>query len=338
MAPPPLVLQTTYAELLERCSAAAFDASFESGGAFTHKTINGRRYWYFQATVEGERTQHYVGPETPDLLKRIEAHRAARDDERERRTLVSTLVRSFGMPRPLREVGTIVEALANAGVFRLRAVLVGTIAYQTYSMMLGTKLSAALLQTADVDIAQFSNVSVAIGDHTPPMLDVLKKSDGTFRPVPTLHGEQVTSYAAKGGLRVDFLTPNEGRDTDRPQRLPALQTDAQALRFLDFLIRDPEPAVLLHGAGIYVNVPAPQRYAVHKLIVARRRPEGAAKRDKDMHQAEALFEVLLEKRPHELKSAWAEAYKRGKEWRKLLREGAGQLTTPLQEQFAALID
>ena len=83
-------------------------------------------------------------------------------------------------------------------------------------------------------------------------------------------------------------TPNEGADTDKPQRLSALQTDAQALRFLDFLIREPEPAVLLYGPGIYVNVPAPQRYAIHKLIVSRRRREGAAKRDKDLHQAEAL--------------------------------------------------
>src|SRR5205809_4845086 len=41
-------LQTTYAELLERCSSAAFGESFPANGAFIQKTINGRRYWYFQ--------------------------------------------------------------------------------------------------------------------------------------------------------------------------------------------------------------------------------------------------------------------------------------------------
>lgn len=337
MAPPSLVLQTTYAELLERSATAAFGASFASVGAFTHKTINGRRYWYFQSTVEGVRTQRYVGPETPELLEQIARHREALDDERERRSLVSTLVRSFGMPQPVREIGAIVEALAKAGVFRLRGVLIGTIAYQTYSSMLGTKLPIATLQTGDIDIAQFKNVSVAVEDRTPPALEVLKQADKSFRPVPTIHQQRVTSYRAKGGIRVDFLTPNEGRDTDKPQRLPALQTDAQALRFLDFLIREPEPAVLLYGAGIYVNVPAPHRYAVHKLIVSRRRPEGAAKRDKDVRQAEALLAVLVQKRPHELKAAWDEAYKRGKEWRKLLDEGAAQLSAPLQEKFARLI-
>lgn len=337
MAPPSLVLQTTYAELLERSATAAFDASFTSGGAFTHKTINGRRYWYFQSTVEGVRSQRYVGPETPELLERITHHKEALDDERERRSLVSTLVRSFGMPQPIPEIGAIVEALAKAGVFRLRGVLIGTVAYQTYSAMLGTKLPLAALQTGDVDIAQFRNVSVAVEDRTPPVLDVLKQADQSFRAVPTLHGQQVTSYRAKGGFRVDFLTPNEGPDSDKPQRLPALQTDAQALRFLDFLISDPEPAALLYGAGVHVNVPAPQRYAVHKLIVSRRRPEGAAKRDKDLRQAEALLVVLLQKRPHDLKAAWDEAYKRGKEWRKLLLEGAAQLNAQLQETFMPLV-
>jgi hypothetical protein len=195
-----------------------------------------------------------------------------------------------------------------------------------------------MLQTGDVDIAQFRNVSVAVGDQTPPVLDVLKAADKSFRPVPTIHGEQVISYAAKGGLRVDFLTPNEGPDTDKPQRLPALQTDAQPLRFLDYLIRDPEPAVLLHGSGVYVNVPTPHRYAVHKLMIARRRAEGAAKRDKDMRQVEGLLTLLLKKRRHELKSAWEEAHKRGKEWRRLLSEGLDDLNSPIREDLVALVE
>jgi hypothetical protein len=337
VATSPLIVQTTYAELLERSATAAFDATFSGNGAFTHKTISGRKYWYFQSSAEGARTQRYVGPETPELLKQIEQHQEALSDERERRSLASTLVRSFGMPQPIPAIGSIVEALAKAGVFRLRGVLVGTVAYQTYSSMLGEKLPVAMLQTGDIDIARFKNVSVAAGDQIPPVLDVLKEADKTFRAVPTIHGEKVTSYAAKGGLRVDFLTPNEGPDTDEPQRLPALQTNAQPLRFLDYLIRDAEAAVLLHGSGIYVNVPAPQRYAVHKLMIARRRPQGAAKRDKDMRQAEALLSLLLKKRRHELKDVWQAAYKRGKEWRRLLNEGLDDLSAPVRNELTALV-
>ena len=326
MPPPQLVTQTTYAELVDRCASAAFGASFPQDGVFIPKTIKGRRYWYFQSPSSEGRTQKYVGPETPELLKQIDRHKNARDDERERRALVSTIVRSLGLPRPNPEIANVTAALAKAGVFRLRAVLVGTVAYQTYSAMLGIKLPVSIQQTGDVDIAQFANVSAAVEDRTPPILDILKEVDKTFAPVPTIHKGHVTSYAAKGGLRVDFLTPNEGRNTDKPQPLQALQTDAQPFRYLNFLIYEPEPAVILHDAGIYVSVPAPQRYAIHKLIISRLRAEGAAKRSKDVQQVETLLDVLWQRRPYELKSAWEEAYKQGKEWRRLLIEGMSELT------------
>ena len=158
------------------------------------------------------------------------------------------------------------------------------------------------------------------------MIHVLKSADKTFREVPNITGYgSATSYVAKGGIRVDFVTPNEGPDTDAPQMLPALKTNAQPLRFLDFLIRDPAPAVLLHASGIYVHVPAPERYAVHKLILSLYRPAAIAKRDKDLRQAERLIEALAERRPGELKDVWEEAYGRGPHWRKYLLEGMRNL-------------
>lgn len=314
-------MQTVYAELVERCASTAFTDAFPPGGTFTSKTIKGRRYWYYQQTTGEGRAKRYVGAETPELLERIEHHKELHGDERERRALVSTLVRSFGLPRPQGEIGDIVAALAKAGVFRLRGVLVGTVAYQTYSAMLGVRLSANALSTEDVDVAQFENVSIGVKDEIPPVLEVLKGVDESFRPVPhTSDSRRTTSYRAKRGMRVDFLTPNEGRETDEPKALPAFRTDAQPLRFLDFLIYEPEQAVVLHGPGIYVYVPAPERYAVHKLIVSRRRRVGSAKSDKDMLQAEALIMVLADRRPYELKLAWEEANNRGKSWRWYLSE------------------
>jgi hypothetical protein len=339
MPAPPIVVQTIYAELLERCGGAAFDDAFIEDGAFTPKTIKGRRYWYFQTGTGGNRKQLYVGAETPELLERIERHQTVRSDESQRRALVSTLVRSFNLPRPNTEMGGIIEGLANAGVFRLRGILVGTIAYQTYMAMLGVKLSTSLIQTADIDIAQFKDVSVAIGDNTPPVLDVLREIDPTFRDIPsTFDGRHSTSYAAKSGVRVDFLTSNRGSGTDKPQTLPAFGTDAQSLPFLDYLIHEPEPAVVLHNAGIYVQVPAPQRYAIHKLIVSRRRPQGTAKGDKDLQQAEALLGVLAERRPYELKLAWQEAYARGKTWRQLLTEAISKLDPSVRDIMLKVTD
>jgi hypothetical protein len=138
----PLALQTAYADLLDRAGSAAFDDAFAEDGVFTPKTVRGRRYWYFQIPAKEGRHQRYVGPETPELLERIRHHKDARHDERDRQALVSTLVRSAHLPRPAPPIGDILAALAKAGVFRLRGVLVGTIAYQTYPAMLGRRLPA----------------------------------------------------------------------------------------------------------------------------------------------------------------------------------------------------
>jgi len=335
--PPSLILQTTYAELLDRFREAAFRDAFGEDGSFVSKSIKGKRYWYFQTNGEGGRRQKYVGPESPDLQERIARHRLARDDERERRALVSTLVRSFGLPRPTKEIGDIVEALANAGVFRLPGVLVGTVAYQVYPAMLGARLSQAILQTGDVDIAQFQSGSIAVEDQITPVLDLLRSVDQSFRPVPHIRENAVTSYTAAGGLRVDFLTPNEGRDSDVPKPLRALQTEAEPLRFLDFLIYDPEPAVLLHNSGVCINVPSPQRFAIHKLIVSRRRRQGDAKQDKDIRQSAALLDILCKKRPYETRSAWQEAYGRGRTWQKLLTEGVNSLPPETRDKLREVV-
>lgn len=332
MPPPTLVMQTNYAELLERCASPAFRESFPDDGTFTKKKVKERTYWYFQTSTEQGRTQKYVGPETPELLVQIAHHKETRDDERERRALVSALVRSFRLPRPKSEIGDAIEALAKAGAFRLRAVLVGTIAYQTYPAMLGVTLPNLSLQTNDIDIAQFEDVSIFVSDRTRSVIDVLQEADETFRPVPALHKGRVTSYVAKNGLRVEFLTPNVGKNSDTPKSLPALQTDAQPLRFLEFLIYEPNQAVILHGPGILVLVPSPQRYAVHKLVISQRRQQTNIKRDKDILQAEALLEILNQKRPYELGEIWNKAFEHGPKWRQPLTEAMTEIAASTRDK------
>ena len=66
-----------------------------------------------------------------------------------------------------------------------------------------------------------------------------------------------------------------------------------------------------------MQIPRPERFAIHKLIVADRRLEGtdSLKAIKDRLQAAFLIEVLAEDRPGDLQDALEDALSRGKSWR-----------------------
>jgi hypothetical protein len=322
--------QTLYSELAQRSLDAAFTAEFSTEGRFVTAQVKDRRYWYFDLpTGEGTKKRIYVGPaDDPEITRRVETFKDLKADIRESRKLVSTLVREAYLPRPERLAGDIVEALAVAGFFRLRGVLVGTVAYQCYSAVLGVRLPGTAMATGDADFAQFHSISVAVDDQMPPALETLKAVDPTFREVPhQAEPRSTTRYASRSGYQVEFLTPNRGSDdyTGRPTPMPALGgAAAQPLRFLEFLIHQPIRAVLLHGAGVPVLVPAPERYAVHKLIVANRRRldnDGTAKSRKDLAQAVAILDTMIEqRRAEDLADAFTEAVDRGPAWREALHK------------------
>jgi hypothetical protein len=230
--------------------------------------------------------------------------------------------------------GDVVEALAAGGLFRHRGVLIGTVAFQTYSGILGVRLPRAAILTGDTDVAQDYAISSEVNDSLSPILDLLQGVDPSFRAVPHRSGGAASSaFATKDGYRVEFLTSNRGSDDDidHPAKMPALGSAiADPLRFLDFLIRDPVRTILQHQSGVPVTVPDPSRYAVHKLIVASRRHtdgQGAVKRDKDIRQAALLFEALQQtRRASDLALVYNEAWERGPAWQEGIRAGAAMLS------------
>ncbi len=335
--------QTLFSELAQRCFDDAFLRDFSPDGWFVTVTVNKRAYWYFDMPDgAGGKKRSYVGPaDDAEISDRVERFKDMKADFRGRQKLVSTLVREAYLPQPNAIAGDVVEALANDGLFRLRAVLVGTTAFQAYPGLLGVRFAELTLQTGDADIAQFHSVSAAVEDSIPPVLKTLRDVDTSFREVPHRNGSaQTTQFRAKSGFMVEFLTPNRGSDEneDQPARMPALGgAGATPLRFLDFLIHQPVRSVLLHRAGIPVLVPAPERFAVHKLILASRRQFDGSSLDKiakDKSQANSLIEALLHLRRHvDLTQAYAEAWHRGKAWREALGR---TLTTLAPEEYDRL--
>lgn len=327
MPPYPTTILAIYSELVQRLQD---DEILRIGGNPTRRTIKGRAYWYAITYVGRKQVERYLGPDGEEMRRRVEGLREQKQSlkqrEKERGKLVRML-REAGLPSLDMLTGKTLSALSRAGVFRLRAVLVGTHAYRCYPAILGVDLQEARAVTQDIDIAQFYPVSVAIDDHVDPGIQEALQTVGGFQERPSLYPGKPTSWKdTESGTAVELLTPNQGQDSDAPMELRALGVYAQPLRFLDYLIHEPLPAAELYRYGVLVNVPQPARYAVHKLIVAVRRGPGSRdKAAKDIRQAAELIEILAEIRPDELQDAWAEANGRGPHWTKAIGDGARRL-------------
>ncbi|TCS13559.1 GSU2403 family nucleotidyltransferase fold protein [Caulobacter sp. BK020] len=323
----PLSAHTSYAELMERLRLARF-GEYPVGSTFVSKTVKGRLYWYVQMPTGGahSRRQIYAGPDSEALRERIARHGEHRADVDDRRRLVAAIVAS-GAPRPDRTSAQIIQALAEAGVFRLRALLIGTVAFQTYAAHLGVRLPVSSLATLDLDIAQDFGIASNLDETLDrPILDILRGLDPRFSPVSyAFDSTRTTSYALGERYRVDVLTTNRGAPRDTPSYLPTLGSDAVPLPYMDFLLREPVETAVLQGAGVLVNVPAPARYAVHKLIVSRDRKVNPEKGLKDRLQATQLIQALAQDDPFALREAYGEARDRGETWRKLLDEAISLL-------------
>ncbi len=210
--------------------------------------------------------------------------------------------------------GALLNAFANAGVFRLGGTLVGTQAFRLYEGELGLRFEFdQTAQTDDIDVASFERLSLALDDEaSPPLQSILK--DFSFELAPQLQDKEAWRWRqTRGDLLVEFLTPSFD-DAEGVRPLAALKVRAQALHHLNFLIADPIVAAVPYRRGVLVQIPRPERFAIHKLIVADRRKDVRLKAVKDRGQAAFLIEALTEDRPDDLADAYRDAASRGPRW------------------------
>ncbi|MDF1485411.1 nucleotidyltransferase domain-containing protein [Ramlibacter sp. H39-3-26] len=340
----PLSAQTAYAQLRDVATAVGLERSITHlHGSFSKKTVKGTAYWYFAfRDIDGQVRQLYVGPDSDAVRAAVEQARGspARPDA----TLVPlaksavALGCAGALPKHLRAV----RRLAEYGFFRAGGVLIGTHAFIAIGNMLGLRWRAAD-RTTDVDFAHAGkNISVALPANV--QIDVhgaLASFEQGFIPLVQLGGDAGASYRRSGDaeFQLDFLTSprltDGGSDIDKPVRISNLNVALQPLRFMEFSLEQVEPAVLMdrNGASAMVTVPAPARYAVHKLLVVGERAGALrTKAHKDVQQAAALIEHMLQAQPDALHAAWQDALARGPDWRRRAEEGRAAL----QRAFPAI--
>lgn len=308
--------QAAYHDL---CRLLMDDAASDIIGTPQKLMRNGKGYWYDRHRVGSAVKNRYLGEDSPDMAARMARHAElatqskARTEEKLR--LVRTL-RAEGLASMDRTTGSLMLGMERAGVFRLGGTIVGTQAFRLYEAELGIRLGATdLTQTGDVDIAQFERLSLALGDRVEEDLaETFRALD--FDPVSGIRTTSVWKWRqTTSAAMVEFLTPSFRPEEDI-RELPALGVAAQSLHFLNYLIAEPIKAAALYRSGVLVQIPRPEAYAIHKLIVADRRagPDQIKSR-KDRAQAALLIAALAEDRPDELREACADAMDRGPQWR-----------------------
>jgi len=323
-----LPTQTAYARLFDLLLTSQV-GDIASGASLVSKTIRGRRYWYAQRLEGGKKRQTYIGPETPEVADLLDRWRRARRQGASRAELVA-MARAGGAYLVGAAEARVLERLS--GVFRIGAVLVGSHAFAVLGNTLGVRWQDAMVRTEDVDIAHDHRIAVALSRDAVPV----NLRDALEDPIPRLSvlnpTAPATSFQIRGTeIQVDLLTPLLGRARQGPIHISALGVAATPLRFLDYLIEDTQPAAVLGGQGVLVNVPRPGRFAFHKLIVASRRGAGAmgVKAAKDRAQASALLSLLMSDLPGEVTLAWKALAGRGKAWVDAVRRSVARLDRDL---------
>ena len=293
------------------------EAVAELRGTPTRVVRNGKVYWYDTFRVGSDVRKAYIGEDGDEIRARLARHGelvARRGEAQASRARKIRILRAEGFLGVDASTGALLNAFAQAGVFRLGGTIVGTQAFRLYEGELGLRYDFD--QTAQTDdIASFERLSLALDDEaSPPLQSILK--DFSFEAAPQLQRNEAWRWRqTRGDLLVEFLTPSfDEAESVRP--LAALNVQAQALHHLNFLIAEPIAAAVPYRRGVLVQIPRPERFAIHKLIVADRRKDGpySLKAVKDRGQAAFLIEALAEDRPDDLVEAYRDAAARGPRW------------------------
>jgi len=236
-----------------------------------------RRYWvreYIRA--DGRKVDEYLGTEAP-----LDAVRAEIELAKALAAGSSTL-RVFGYQRIERKPAAVLAALFNRGLGRAGLALVGSHAYGALLNDLG--VIAPGYRTQDLDVARAQPLALALPEGT-TFRDILNESGMEFVAVPGMPSHRPSA---------SFKLP-----------VKELGAHAQAIPLLDFLIEEPVDAVVLSpNQVIPVRVPAPERFALHKLFSSQSRKSDRDKVRKDLEQAAVIAAALEEDAPGALVDAF----------------------------------
>jgi hypothetical protein len=324
-----LSAQTAYAELLDQTQA--FELTNALGGlvgAFHKRTLKGHEYWYFAyRDIDQKLRMAYVGTDGERIQGLVARFGASRQDKPLAPPARMAIAAGCAPVAP--KHFRIIKRLSEYGFFRAGGILIGTHAFLAMGNMLGVRWHDGAA-TLDVDFAHpGQNVSLALpADIQIDVHGALESLEMGLLPISQFNGKVGAQYRNPKGseLRLDFVT-SMTRD-GLPVAMPKLNLSLQPLKFMEFSLEQPIQGCVFSNLGsCIVNLPAPERYAVHKLIVHGERPASQrTKSSKDLLQAASLISYFLKNGQSDLfNAAWRDAIYRGKGWREHAESGSDAL-------------
>lgn len=321
----PVSAQTAYAELAEQTRAFELTNALAGlVGSFQKLTRKGQNYWYFAyRDLDRKVRMVYVGPDDERVRALVKRFAQVRRDKPLAPQAQAALALGCALTAP--KHFRIVKRLSEYGFFRAGGVLIGTHAFIALSNLLGVRWVTGAA-TLDVDFAHAGrNVSVALpADLRVDVHGALESLEMGLLPMTQFDGKVGAQYRnpVDQELRLDFVTSASRRG--KTVVMPDLNLALEPLKFMEFSLQGTTQGCLISRTGACtVNLPAPERYAVHKLIVYGERPVAErAKATKDLLQAASLANYFAQSgQTDAFNTAWRDALGRGKGWRTRVLKG-----------------
>ena len=245
-------------------------------GSVSAKKI-GRSTYYYHQWREGKKVRSVsLGTKAPpDLIEGINRRKLL---ERQRKDIldnIAVIAKAIDTQRVTVEEIIKVFSQNNVGV-----VLIGS--YYLPILKESTGFNLPTIKTQDIDFlvkVPYQGKEIDIGFLLKPIgFSIGFNPDGS-------------TYFTNGIFKVEFLTPEKGRGTDKAIFIKPLKIKAMPLRYLQMLF---DQQIKIEKEGYTYMIPSPWAFAYHKILVSKKR-KIKDKKEKDILQTNALLREIFKR-------------------------------------------
>lgn len=271
-------------------------------GGMTWKTVKGRQYLYRIVDRFGHaKSLGARSPETEAIYDEFVSAKAglasrlkSLEDKLSEQARFNRAGRIGRLPNI---IGAIATQLDQHNLLGDNLIIIGTNALYAYEAMAGVVLDEELVATTDVDLLWDARARVRLAstdnetDFT-GLMALLRRADKSFEIV-----ENTPFRAAnKDGFMVDLIrqTPNPPwkKEPDRFFEKDLIATDIWNMKWLLSAPRIEQTVICENGRPARMVVPDPRAFALFKLWLSASTERQPIKKQRDLHQATALFSML----------------------------------------------